>query len=292
MKVAVTGATGFLGRGLVRTLRARGWEVDVLVRDGTTEVVSELTAIGAGVRIVDGPAGASAAVEASGADAVAHLATHYLRTHAPTDIGPLIRANVEFGTGVLDAAAELSVPVVTASSFFQFSQGQAQPSSLYAATKQAFSTIASYYRRERAVDVREVVLYDTYGPGDTRDKLIPLLVGAALSGDEVRLGVKDQPLNLTYLDDVTDALAILLSAPSPALTTIRTESVHTVGEIVDAIGKLAGRRLGVRYADGTTVNDRPLTAGDWPTPPGWVPQVSLVDGLARTLAASRMTGGA
>ena len=127
-----------------------------------------------------------------------------------------------------------------------------RPTSLYAATKQAFSTIGSYYRAERALDVREVVFYDTYGPGDTRDKLVPLLVRAALSGEEVRLGAAEQPINLTYLDDVADALAILLSTPSPTLTTIRADSPLTVGEIVDAIANASGKPLSARFTEGAS----------------------------------------
>ena len=284
MKAAVTGATGFLGGGLVCALLTQGWDVDIVVRDAAAPAASALIGLGAQARVVRDPADAFAAVEAAGADAVAHLATHYLRSHEPADIGPLIQANVEFGTGVLEAAAVMSAPVVMASSFFQFSHGRPHPASLYAATKQALSTIGSYYRTERGLDVREVVLYDTYGPGDTRDKLVPLLVGAALGGEEVRLGAADQPINLTYLDDVADALSILLSTASPALTTIRADAPVTVAEIVDAVSSAAGAPLRVRYADGARVSDQPLIAGDWPTPTGWTPRVGLAEGVSRIIA--------
>ncbi len=289
MKVAVTGATGFVGGGLVRTLLAQGHEVEIVVRSASSPAAVELIALGARVVSLTDSEDAFSAIEATGAQAVAHLATHYLRAHEPRDIGSLLRANVEFGTGVLEAAAALSAPVVMASSFFQFRHGVPYPSSLYAATKQAFSTIAAYYRLERGLDVREVVLYDTYGPTDMRDKLIPLLIHAAVHGDEVKLGAAAQPINLTYLDDVGDALAILLSTPSPALTTIRAESATTVAEIVAEVGRVTGSPLRARFSEGARANDQPLIAGDFPIPPGWVPRVSLAEGLSRTIAWANAT---
>jgi uncharacterized protein YbjT (DUF2867 family) len=33
MQVLLTGATGFIGQALVRTMRKRGWQVHTLVRD-------------------------------------------------------------------------------------------------------------------------------------------------------------------------------------------------------------------------------------------------------------------
>ncbi|MCY1017023.1 TIGR01777 family oxidoreductase [Pyxidicoccus sp. MSG2] len=71
MKVAVTGATGFLGPGLVQRLRARGHEVHVLARD----VERSLSRLPAGVTGAVYDAGKPLAPEAlAGAEAVVHLA--------------------------------------------------------------------------------------------------------------------------------------------------------------------------------------------------------------------------
>ena len=287
MKAAVTGATGFLGGGLVRRLLELGWDVEMIVRDPSSRAAVSLRDLGATVGTVTDPADAFEVIERSGADVVAHLATHFLKAHRPGDIGALVRSNVELGTGILEAASILSAPVVMASSFFQFSHGTVRPRTLYAATKQALSSIAAYYRSERELDVREVIFYDTYGPGDTRDKLVPLLTRAALTGEHVSLGAADQPINLTYLDDAADGLTALLSTPSPELTTIRALEAVTVGDLVAAMGRTVGRPLAVQFAPGGRVNDQPLTAGDWPTPPAWRPLVDLTEGLSRTVAGAR-----
>lgn len=286
MKTLITGATGFLGGGLARRLLADGADVEVIVRDAAAPRSRELAAAGAVVRVATDSTDVHAAVEESGANAIAHLATHYLRSHTPSDIAPLARANIEFGTSVLDAAASLGAPVVMASSFFQFRAGAPHPASLYAATKQAFSTIAEYYRAERDLVVRDVVFYDTYGPGDTRDKLVPLLARAATTGETLRLGASQQRINLTYLDDVAAGLIALLREAAPARTTIRAGNPVTVADVVETMRDAGAKNLDVVFNESAPVNDLPLMAGDWPAPPGWEPRVELREGLRRVLAAT------
>ena len=76
MRVVVSGATGFLGRGLVRTLALRGAEVVALTRAPTGGAARQLEALG-GVRAVGWDASASDASlarEVDGADVVVNLA--------------------------------------------------------------------------------------------------------------------------------------------------------------------------------------------------------------------------
>lgn len=286
MKVLVTGATGFLGGHLTRRLIADGWDVDLVVRDASSPSARKLESLGARLLVATEPTQVHKETTAARPDHVVHLATHYLKSHTANDIAPLARSNIELGMAILDAASTMSTPVVTASSYFQFSLGTAAPASLYAATKQAFAAIVDYYRQKAALRISDVILYDTYGPNDVRDKLIPLLVGAARTGDPVRLGNPDQRINLTYVDDVIDGLLILLEGDSPDRTTIRVENPPTVAEIVRTLACVTETELNVSFTPEAPIADLPLTAGDWPLPTGWAARVPLDQGLRITALRS------
>ena len=95
-RALVTGATGFIGRHLVRHLHAAGWQVAALLRvqgnaagesfpySGRTEEVTR-------------------AIETFRPDAVFHLASLFLAQHAPEQVEPLVLSNVLLGAQLLEA---------------------------------------------------------------------------------------------------------------------------------------------------------------------------------------------
>jgi uncharacterized protein (TIGR01777 family) len=94
--VAVTGATGLIGKALVRELQARGDEVTVLTRNGA-RASSELP----GVTVCEwsDPVHEPAPAEAfAGRDAVAHLAGEPLAQRWTDDVKRRIRESRELGT--------------------------------------------------------------------------------------------------------------------------------------------------------------------------------------------------
>src|SRR5262245_44608433 len=100
-KVAVTGATGFIGSAVVRKLLAQGREVRALVEPGA--VTSNLDPLNVERATCDVCDPASVAKGLSGCDVLYHLAAIYkLWTPEPEHI---YRVNVEGTTTVLLAAA-------------------------------------------------------------------------------------------------------------------------------------------------------------------------------------------
>jgi nucleoside-diphosphate-sugar epimerase len=166
-------------------------------------------------------------------------------------------------------------------SFFQFREGAPMPVSLYSATKQAFLDVSVFYRDRLGLDVTQVVLYDTYGPGDTRDKLVPHLVAAAASASPLSLGPAAQPINLLYVDDVTAGLRAAALSSEP-MVTVRAHEATSVGDVVRAVEKAAGFTLEATFNDGLQPNDIALRAGEWSTPTGWRPRYSLEEGMSLT----------
>jgi nucleoside-diphosphate-sugar epimerase len=217
-------------------------------------------------------------------DVVIHLATHFLASHEVSDIPELMRANIEFGTFVLEGASRCGARVVNVNSAWQHVNGaEYSPVSLYAATKQAFSDIATYYSQVRDLEIRDVTLFDSYGPGDTRMKLVPLLLGAARSGASLDMSDGQQLIDLTYVDDV--ALGLLhaaLVSDVPSSTVIRSWKPLTIREVVARVESVTGASLAVNWGV-RPARPREMRT-DWvfgSALPGWQPSVTFDEGLTR-----------
>ena len=106
MKALVTGATGFVGAAVARTLHAAGWQVRVLVRGGSNR--SNLQPLEA--EVVEGDLADVAALERGlqGCAGLFHVAADY-RLGA-RDPRPLYRTNVEGTRNILHAAHAARVP--------------------------------------------------------------------------------------------------------------------------------------------------------------------------------------
>ena len=103
-RVLVTGATGFVGRHLVRRLAADGVAVHVLVRPQ-----SNLTPLqgfsGLSIHIDDGEGSLHEMLDKAAPEVVIHLAAHFVAEHGPGDLGPMVEANILFGALMLESMA-------------------------------------------------------------------------------------------------------------------------------------------------------------------------------------------
>lgn len=286
----VTGATGFVGRAVAMRLASAGNVV--IAPHRTTSDRSSVAALNeAGVTTVAfGEADElGRIVESTAPSTVYHLATHYVGRHRSTDVIPMMRANVELGAVLLDALVGSGARIVTAMSYFQYRGGVPVPNTLYSASKQAFASVIDYYRERAGMHIADVVLFDTYGPGDSRPKLVPTIVGAAMDGVPPRLGPRRQRIDLLYATDVADGL-IAASRSGSATYALRSSETVTVGEVVSTVETIIGGALGVTYDDERETNDLFDRAGDWMTPAAWRPRVGLEEGMRLTLAAGSVCG--
>ena len=287
-RVLVTGATGFIGSAVFPRLLPRASEVAVVIGTRRTSERDDVQIIDAeGPALVD-------SIAAFAPDVVIHLATHFLASHEVSDISALVNSNIEFGTFVLEGAAACSARFLNVNSAWQqVDGGKYAPVSLYAATKQAYSDIAAYFSQVRGLEVREVTLFDSYGPGDTRKKLVPLLLDAARSGASLDMSDGQQLIDLTYVDDVAaGVLHAALTQDLPTSTVIRSWSPLTIREVVDRVESVTGRSILVNWG---VRPPRPREMRtDWvfgTALPGWQPEVGFDEGLSRCWAATGVSPG-
>lgn len=201
----ITGSTGFIGSHLTRYLLHRGWNVHCLVRPTSQlESLSDGTK-SATVHVHDGTQrNMQEIMHTSKPDVVFHLASLVLANHEPGHVEPLIQSNVLFGTQLLEAMRMEGIASIvnTATHVQHYEQQEYNPVNLYAATKQAFESILSYYTETGAVRAITLTLFETYGPGDRRRKIFTELAEAARTGQRLKMTPGEQWLDIVHVDDV------------------------------------------------------------------------------------------
>ncbi len=267
---------------MVRRLVADGWTVDALVRDPAA-------ALPDGVRSHEIPEPIDALISLVadiGPTVCFHLATAFRGVHTPEDIEPMVVANVGFGTALAEAVSQAGgCMFVNTGTVWQHYDARAySPVSLYAATKQAFTDVLRYYEEVAGLPVVTLELTDTYGPGDPRPKLLPILLRAAREGTQLQMTDGTQLIDLLHVDDAVRALlATAAGAPGRTYGASGGETL-TLRELVARFKSVTGLTVdaqwGARAARPREMT-RPWIVSD--PPPGWAPEVSLDDGIRALL---------
>jgi nucleoside-diphosphate-sugar epimerase len=296
-KIAITGASGFIGSALCGGLLDAGYEAHAIVRsiEGSERLRGRHPDLF--IHTLDSSYQQLNRVLADvKPDAVVHLAALFVPEHRPRDVRPLIESNVLLGAELVESMAGASVGRLlnTGTSWQHFQDQTYLPASLYAATKQAFEAIIKFYVDAYEMSVITLVLSDTYGPNDDRAKLFPALTSAALEGKPLQMSPGEQKLDLVHVDDVVDgylkALALLLDMPKANERNYQISSGRTVS-LRDLVSQYE-RQLGVRVPvvwGGRTYRAREVMIpwqGGVPIP-GWKPKIDLESGLRSLVAAMR-----
>lgn len=211
MNILITGATGFIGQHLLKSL-SQEHEVHVLIRPSTRwEDNFNLKNF-----IFDDNIGElKEYIIRNQIEGIIHLASLFIAQHQSYQCKDLILSNVFLGTALLEAAKETSVQwFLNTGTYWQnylHDSTEYDPVNLYAATKQAFIDIAKYYTETSDIKFVTLKICDTYGPKDPRRKLMSLFKQYAESGEQLKMSPGEQKINLLYIDDVVNGFITLVN---------------------------------------------------------------------------------
>lgn len=286
-KLLVTGGAGFIGSVLVRQLIDRGDEVHITVRPGTNPDRLDTRVPKAHRHLIDGTTDSVfSAVDAARPEYVYHLASLYLRSADVSQVTPLLEANINFGVQLCEALAKRGAPVrfVTFGTYSQFYRTDPpRPLDLYSALKTAFAEVLAYYADAHAFDVVTLTIYDSYGLGDWRTKIVKVLAEATRSGNPVPLSDPGIEIDLTHIEDVARAALIAadvaVSQGDVAAFAVSGERM-TLQDLVHMVEQASGRSLDARWGSYELPKRRIMQPVTGKALPGWRPQIALAEGLA------------
>jgi UDP-glucose 4-epimerase len=295
MNAVVTGAGGFIGANLVRTLLARGHTPVAFVRPGAPpwrlrDVASELEIVPIDLRDTERTI---TEITRRASDTLFHLASSGAYSWQQ-DLDTMLAVNVRCLDALLTAARQASARLVNAGSSSEYGlsdhpsaeSDRLEPNSCYAVTKAAAThlcRLAAASHGQVAITLR---LYSIYGPWEDPRRLMPVMVRDALAGTWPPLVSPDTARDFVWVDDACDALiaAAELDLPDPGTilnvasgtqTTVRM-LVELARDLFDVAAEVRWGEFAARSWDSTTwVGDPSLSREVL----GWQARTPVRDGL-------------
>ncbi len=320
MKILITGATGFLGNAVSTQLLERGHTLTLMGRDFSR--VRNLLYMGATPLRLDLRDRDRVQAACEGMEMVCHLGALSSRWGSRRDFwGINVEGTRNVLEGCLQHRVKrliyISTPGVTFDGSDHFDVNEDAPYasqfvSVYSETKKVAEEMVLGARA--LLEVGVLRLKSLYGPGDRA--LLPRLLEAARSGRLAQVGNGQNRLDFTYIDDAALAVATVLehAAPFPVrpiwhvtggehvrvwdviyrilehqgiprnLPKIPLEVALLTATALEQLARVTGKEPALnRYITLLLARNQTYNIGKARRELGYAPQVSLEEGLRRTL---------
>jgi nucleoside-diphosphate-sugar epimerase len=304
-RIVVTGGSGFIGGHLIEQLLARGDEVTVIDdRPSGDTRIRHVTG-----NILD-PAALAQAIT-PGIDLVFHLAAvvgvdQYLAR--PLDV---IDVNFTGTRNVLQRSTDVGAKVLVASTSEVFGKNPAVPWRedddrvlgttaadrwTYSSSKALTEHLTFAFVRQLGLEATIVRYFNAYGPRQRPGFVVSRSVHRALNGKPILVyDGGEQTRCFTYIEDAVRGT--LLAAANPIAIgqafNIGSMTETTIGQAADLIAELTGaaiKNIETSVALGPSYEDLARRIPDNTKARevlGWSPEITLQEGLARTIAWAR-----
>jgi NAD dependent epimerase/dehydratase len=305
--VLVTGAGGFIASHLVEALVQAGARVRAFVRYNSRGDPGLLALLPpetyAKIEIVAGDLRDLPAVQGAvqGVTHVLHLGALIAIPYSYVHPAEVVATNVTGTLNVLLAGRDAGVERVVHTSTSEV-YGTAlqvpidenhplQGQSPYSASKIGADMLAESFYRSFDLPVVTLRPFNTYGPRQSARAVIPTIITQALTQEVVRLGNLDARRDLTYVSDTVAGFLRVAETPGVEGLTFNlgTGTEVRIGDLAQEILEITGRPVQVQVdetrlrpeksevqrllADNSRARRRL----------GWQPQVTLREGLSRTI---------
>ncbi len=289
----VTGGAGFIGSHLCARLAAAGVRVYSASRrehpgnehfEHKSVDLADFAAVGALLDKVK-------------PDYVFHLASHVQGAPDIQHVLPAFHGNLQTTVNLLTAVAERGCRrFVTTGSFMEpaANVGDITPTSPYAAAKWASAAYARLFHVIYKLPVTTARVFMVYGPGQQDlSKLVPYAIRCLLRGEAPQITSGKRLVDWVYAGDVADGFLRLALAEGALGRSVDlgSGSLIATSDLVALICRLVDPSIGAATG---ALPDRPMEptgaarVDESLAAIGWQPQVSLTEGLRRTIDFYRL----
>lgn len=235
MKIAITGATGYLANHILHRLIEQDPinEVAVILHNNDINFYDNK------ITLYDNDIN-SLRKALHGADTVIHFGAVYKSDTSVNNVHAMSAANIQLTADIMSIASDENVRVIMPTTFSMFNNDhEYEPKTFYAATKMFAEQTSKFFD----TNITFLRLPDTFGSNDNRPKLANLLVNAVNHKQQFQTQKPaDFKMNIIAVEDLGDIILRIIDKPKEVVADKITyydlfypENEVTLSELFDVI---------------------------------------------------------
>ncbi|MEI7689443.1 MAG: NAD(P)-dependent oxidoreductase [Candidatus Saccharibacteria bacterium] len=297
-KVIVTGATGFIGRNLVRKLADLGFNICAIVRPNSAnrdklDVAKNIEVIELDMSDID----RLPTLIVGKCDIFCHLAWEGVRGE-DRDNHELQVNNYLNSLKTIKAAHDLGCQLyMTTGSQAEYGVCnreiheaiQCKPNTEYGLQKYQFFQDGMNLAKKLGISFKEARIFSLYGPGDNENTLVCSVLNKMLDNKEIDLTVGTHDWNFLYIDDAVDGMVKLITGKCPeGAYNLSGDETKILRDFVESMYRETKSKSilnfgAVPYPESGPVGIKPNNSR-LKRETGWMPKIDFVTGINKMIA--------
>ncbi len=290
--IIITGASGFIGRYLVKRLLKNGYE---LILCSHRKNIQHLFPKTKNIRLDLVKGRELGRLPCRGVEAVVHLASFIPPSVNRDVVGNAkksLQTNIQATLNVLEYVRRHRIKRLVFTStisvygntlFPPDEEDVAYPASFYGWSKLAAEMLCEKYRRDYGIDCFSLRLASVYGAGQVPNIVIPKFIQSAIAGEPIVIwGYGKKRVDFIYVKDVVNAILRALRAKKPGVYNIGSGKAVSICDLAKAVHSVFAKKGSTIVFDKERPED---TTWVWfniskaKKELGFRPEYSLIDGL-------------
>ena len=155
------------------------------------------------------------------------------------------------------------------------------PLNFYAASKDAFKNIGSFYSKNYDIKFFNLFIGDTYGDDDKRKKIIPIILKNYEKNKTTKIMKKKLELNILHVKDIINAISIILRKKiKTGDYLVRSKTNIKLDKLISNINKGLKRKIKITWGNSKFVKIKKITMR---LLPGWKQNFNIETEIKRYL---------
>jgi len=251
MKILISGATSFLGRSLIPKLQKKNCSL-LLFTSQKGSFIAKKIFKKKNIQIIN--QSQIKKIKKFKPDVFLNLQTMYNYYPDLNNLSELIDANIKIPLQLLMLCSNSISRLISPSTYYIYGKNTnvIKPINLFAALKYSFSIIAEQQAAEKNFIYEEVIMFDTFGVGDQRKKILNQIKLHFAKNNVLKLSPGNQILDISDIDEISQGFLKLIfkkknSKIKKIILFASTGNRMTLRQLVKKCKKIKKKKLNIKW---------------------------------------------